>query len=141
MIVKTARKVLPVTDTYVDGKLTTRLDGRRMVTPLFVVLVAIGLCELSAELVALPVLALDLVVVDVLGALGFGTKDPPSALRHVLELLALLPLAPRLLARLLPLFLLLFLLLRALRVGDGVLGKERRRCDGHSDRERGPCRR
>jgi len=32
-VVKGARRLLPVTDDYVGGKLVTRVDGRRMVTP------------------------------------------------------------------------------------------------------------
>ncbi|MEO6090025.1 MAG: TerC family protein, partial [Umezawaea sp.] len=42
VVVKTARRLLPVTDDYVGGKVFTRVDGRRFATPLFVVLVAIG---------------------------------------------------------------------------------------------------
>lgn len=54
VIVKTARRVLPVTDEYVDGRLVTRIDGRRMVTPLFVVLVAIGGVDLLFALDSIP---------------------------------------------------------------------------------------
>src|SRR3712207_433998 len=45
-LVRLTRRVLPVTTEYVGGKLVTRLDGRRAVTPLFVVLVAIGSTDL-----------------------------------------------------------------------------------------------
>src|SRR3954464_10361054 len=38
--VRPARRVLPITEDYVGGKIVTRLDGRRMVTPLFIVLLA-----------------------------------------------------------------------------------------------------
>ncbi|MGC4942376.1 TerC/Alx family metal homeostasis membrane protein [Kribbella sp. DT2] len=54
VVVRTARRVLPITDDYVDGKLVTRLDGRRMVTPLFVVLVAIGGVDLLFALDSIP---------------------------------------------------------------------------------------
>jgi tellurite resistance protein TerC len=53
-VVKTARRLLPVTDDYVDGKLVTRIDGRRMVTPLMIVLVAIGGIDLLFALDSIP---------------------------------------------------------------------------------------
>jgi tellurite resistance protein TerC len=54
VMVRTARRLLPVTDQYVGGKLFARLDGRRMVTPLFVVLVAIGSVDLLFALDSIP---------------------------------------------------------------------------------------
>jgi Integral membrane protein TerC family len=45
-MVKTARRLLPITGDYVGGELTTSVDGRWMVTPLFVVLLAIGSIDL-----------------------------------------------------------------------------------------------
>ncbi|MFD9700335.1 TerC/Alx family metal homeostasis membrane protein [Lentzea sp. NPDC059081] len=54
VVVTTARKLLPVTDDYVGGKIFTRLDGRRMATPLFVVLVAIGGVDLLFALDSIP---------------------------------------------------------------------------------------
>jgi tellurite resistance protein TerC len=56
-VVKAVRRVLPVTGDYVDGKLVARLDGRRgrrMVTPLFIVLVAIGSTDLLFALDSIP---------------------------------------------------------------------------------------
>lgn len=53
-VVKTARRVLPITADYVDGKLLTRVDGRRMVTPLLIVLVAIGSVDLLFALDSIP---------------------------------------------------------------------------------------
>ncbi|HEX5313731.1 MAG TPA: TerC family protein [Gammaproteobacteria bacterium] len=53
-IVKAARRVLPVTDRYLEGKLFARLDGRRAVTPLFIVLVAIGGVDLLFALDSIP---------------------------------------------------------------------------------------
>src|SRR5215207_8790503 len=38
VVVRTARRVLPITDDYVGGKLATTVDERRMVTPLVLVL-------------------------------------------------------------------------------------------------------
>ena len=43
-----------MTDEYVGGKLVTRIDGRRMVTPLFIVLVAIGGIDLLFALDSIP---------------------------------------------------------------------------------------
>ncbi len=54
IVVKTARKLLPVTDDYVGGKIFTRVGGKRMATPLFVVLVAIGGVDLLFALDSIP---------------------------------------------------------------------------------------
>ena len=54
VLVKVSRKILPVTDDYVHGKLITRMDGRRMVTPLFIVLIAIGSSDLLFALDSIP---------------------------------------------------------------------------------------
>ncbi|HEX8347635.1 MAG TPA: TerC family protein, partial [Actinoplanes sp.] len=40
-LVKATRRILPVSDEYVGGKLIARVGGRRVVTPLFIVLIAI----------------------------------------------------------------------------------------------------
>jgi tellurite resistance protein TerC len=53
-VVKGARRLLPITDDYVDGRLTTRVDGRRMFTPLFLVLLAIGSIDLLFALDSIP---------------------------------------------------------------------------------------
>ncbi len=53
-VVKAARRLLPVSDDYVGGKLMTRIDGRRVVTPLFIVLVAIGGIDLLFALDSIP---------------------------------------------------------------------------------------
>ncbi len=54
VVVKVARRVLPITDEYVGGKLVARIDGRRMVTPLFLVLIAIGSIDLLFALDSIP---------------------------------------------------------------------------------------
>ena len=54
VIVKTARRLLPITGDYVGGKIITRVEGRRMVTPLFVVLLAIGSIDLLFALDSIP---------------------------------------------------------------------------------------
>jgi len=53
-VVKTARRVLPLTERYVGGKIITRLDGRRVFTPLFLVLIAIGSIDLLFALDSIP---------------------------------------------------------------------------------------
>jgi tellurite resistance protein TerC len=53
-LVRLTRKVLPVTEEYHDGRMLTRLDGRRVVTPLFVVLVAIGSTDILFALDSIP---------------------------------------------------------------------------------------
>jgi tellurite resistance protein TerC len=53
-VVRTARRVLPITDEYVDGKIITRVGGRRMVTPLFIVLIAVGSIDLLFALDSIP---------------------------------------------------------------------------------------
>ena len=53
-LVKASRRFLPVTDDYVGGKLLTRVDGRRMVTPMFIVLIAIGSSDLLFALDSIP---------------------------------------------------------------------------------------
>ena len=53
-LVRTSRRLLPVTDDYHDGKMFTRVDGRRMVTPLLIVLIAIGGTDLLFALDSIP---------------------------------------------------------------------------------------
>jgi tellurite resistance protein TerC len=54
VVVKAARRFLPITDGYVGGRLTTRVEGRRVVTPLFLVLLAIGSIDLLFALDSIP---------------------------------------------------------------------------------------
>src|SRR3954447_20972931 len=53
-LVRAGRRFLPLTDDYVDGKMLTRVGGRRMVTPLFLVLIAIGSSDLLFALDSIP---------------------------------------------------------------------------------------
>ncbi len=53
-MVKASRRVLPVAGDYVDGKMIVRVDGRRMVTPMFIVLIAIGSSDLLFALDSIP---------------------------------------------------------------------------------------
>ena len=53
-VVKAARRLLPVSEDYVEGRLGARVDGRRVVTPLFIVLIAIGGIDLLFALDSIP---------------------------------------------------------------------------------------
>ncbi|OJF11621.1 TerC/Alx family metal homeostasis membrane protein [Couchioplanes caeruleus] len=53
-LVKASRRLFPVTDEYAGGKLFTRIDGRRMATPLFITLIAIGSTDLLFALDSIP---------------------------------------------------------------------------------------
>jgi tellurite resistance protein TerC len=53
-LVRFARRTLPFTDRYENGKLVTRVEGRRMLTPLCLVLVAIGSTDLLFALDSIP---------------------------------------------------------------------------------------
>ncbi|MFC4334779.1 TerC family protein [Salininema proteolyticum] len=53
-MVRGAKRVLPVGSDYVGGKLFAHEDGRRVVTPLFIVLIAIGSVDLLFALDSIP---------------------------------------------------------------------------------------
>ncbi|HYP45614.1 MAG TPA: TerC family protein [Propionibacteriaceae bacterium] len=53
-VVKGARRLLPLTDEYVGGKLSVRVDGARVYTPLLLVLIAIGSIDLLFALDSIP---------------------------------------------------------------------------------------
>jgi tellurite resistance protein TerC len=53
-LVKASKRFLPVTDDYIGGKMITRVDGRRVVTPMFIVLIAIGSSDLLFALDSIP---------------------------------------------------------------------------------------
>ncbi|MDQ3769288.1 MAG: TerC family protein [Actinomycetota bacterium] len=53
-VVRVARKALPFTDQYEGQKLVTRIDGRRVLTPLFLVLIAIGGTDILFALDSIP---------------------------------------------------------------------------------------
>jgi tellurite resistance protein TerC len=53
-LVRATRRVLPTTTTYHESRLVTRVDGRRVVTPLFIVLIAIGSTDLLFALDSIP---------------------------------------------------------------------------------------
>ena len=53
-VVRLTRRVMPVTETYHGGRMFTRIDGRRVATPLFIVLIAIGSSDLLFALDSIP---------------------------------------------------------------------------------------
>ncbi|MEV6554983.1 TerC family protein [Nocardia sp. NPDC051756] len=53
-VVALAKRVLPTTDSYDGDKLVTRVDGRRVVTPLLLALLAIGFADLLFALDSIP---------------------------------------------------------------------------------------
>ncbi|MCK9874138.1 MULTISPECIES: TerC family protein [Actinomycetes] len=53
-VVRLARRVLPVTDGFVGGRIFTRVDGRRVVTPMLIVLIAIGTVDLLFAVDSIP---------------------------------------------------------------------------------------
>nr|WP_206037581.1 TerC family protein [Rhodococcus sp. HNM0569] len=53
-IVRLAKKVLPTTDEYDGDKLITKVDGKRLVTPLLLALVAIGFTDVLFALDSIP---------------------------------------------------------------------------------------
>src|SRR3954452_12374957 len=53
-VVRLTRRVIPVTDSFASGRMLTRLDGRRVATPLFIVFVAIASTDLLFALDSIP---------------------------------------------------------------------------------------
>jgi tellurite resistance protein TerC len=51
---RTVRRVVPATDRYHGTKLTARVDGRRVVTPMLIVMVAIGTTDLLFAVDSIP---------------------------------------------------------------------------------------
>ena len=49
-----AKRFLPATDSYDGARMTTKVDGRRMVTPMLIVMVAIGTTDLLFALDSIP---------------------------------------------------------------------------------------
>ncbi|HEX4816302.1 MAG TPA: TerC family protein [Nonomuraea sp.] len=63
ILLRWVRKAFPTTEGYVGSKVTVKIDGRRMVTPMLIVMVAIGTTDLLFALDSIPAI--------------FGlTKDP-----------------------------------------------------------------
>ncbi|MGN9840546.1 TerC family protein [Nonomuraea sp. H19] len=63
VLLRWVRKAFPTTEGYVGSKVTVKIDGRRMVTPMLIVMIAIGSTDLLFALDSIPAI--------------FGlTKDP-----------------------------------------------------------------
>jgi tellurite resistance protein TerC len=54
LLLRTVRKVFPVTDEYHDSKSFVKIAGKRLVTPMFIVMVAIGTTDLLFALDSIP---------------------------------------------------------------------------------------
>ena len=54
VLVRLTRRLIPVTSDYHGGRMLTRLDGRRVATPLFIALIAIGSSDLLFALDSIP---------------------------------------------------------------------------------------
>jgi tellurite resistance protein TerC len=54
VLVRRARRVLPISDTYDGARLTTRVRNRRMLTPMIIVLLAIGSTDVLFALDSIP---------------------------------------------------------------------------------------
>jgi tellurite resistance protein TerC len=53
-VLRLTRKLFPTTDTYVEDRLTTRIDGKRFITPMLIVMVAIGSADLLFAVDSIP---------------------------------------------------------------------------------------
>lgn len=53
-IIRGLQRVLPTTNTYDGARLTTRVDGRRMITPMLMVIAAIGIANVVFALDSIP---------------------------------------------------------------------------------------
>jgi tellurite resistance protein TerC len=53
-LIRILRRIVPTSDDYVEDRLTTRVNGRRLFTPLFLVMLAIGLTDVLFALDSIP---------------------------------------------------------------------------------------
>jgi tellurite resistance protein TerC len=53
-LLRLVRRMFPVTDSYVGDRVTAKVDGRRMITPMFVVMIAIGSADLLFAVDSIP---------------------------------------------------------------------------------------
>ena len=54
VVVRLTRRVIPVTESFASGRMLTRVDGRRVATPLFIVFIAIASTDLLFALDSIP---------------------------------------------------------------------------------------
>lgn len=52
--VRTVRRFVPVTEDYVGGKLVTKVDGKRMITPMLLAILAIGSADILFAVDSIP---------------------------------------------------------------------------------------
>jgi tellurite resistance protein TerC len=53
-VLRFARKVLPTTDEYHGDRLTTKVDGKRLITPMLIVMIAIGTADIIFAVDSIP---------------------------------------------------------------------------------------
>lgn len=53
-LIRTLRRIVPTSEEYVGDRLTTRVNGKRLFTPLFLVMLAIGLTDVLFALDSIP---------------------------------------------------------------------------------------
>jgi tellurite resistance protein TerC len=53
-VTRLARRFLPVTDSYVGSRVVTKIDGKRLATPMFIVMVAIGSADVMFAVDSIP---------------------------------------------------------------------------------------
>ncbi|KQR46588.1 tellurite resistance protein TerC [Frigoribacterium sp. PvP120] len=53
-LIRFLRRIIPTSPDYVEDRLTTKIDGKRLFTPLFLVMVAIGLTDVLFALDSIP---------------------------------------------------------------------------------------
>jgi tellurite resistance protein TerC len=54
LMLRWARRIFPTTSDYVGSRVTARIDGRRMVTPMLIVMIAIGTTDLLFAVDSIP---------------------------------------------------------------------------------------
>jgi tellurite resistance protein TerC len=54
VLIRWSRKILPVSDRFDEANVTTRVNGRRMVTPMLIVMITIGTTDLLFALDSIP---------------------------------------------------------------------------------------
>ncbi|MBE1462451.1 tellurite resistance protein TerC [Kibdelosporangium phytohabitans] len=54
VVLRVAKRFLPATDSYDGARITTRVDGRKVVTPMLIVMIAIGTTDLLFALDSIP---------------------------------------------------------------------------------------
>ncbi|WP_265521096.1 TerC family protein [Oerskovia flava] len=53
-VLRLTRRIFPTTDAYVEDRLTTRIDGKRYITPMLIVMIAIGSADLLFAVDSIP---------------------------------------------------------------------------------------